>query len=283
MGTSGAFGGSDTKKWKIVRITLDQLLEPDVEPDPDREPDGDDDQPGDDGTDTPDLADLVSNIAQALISDDPRVRPGRHLSNSSPSPGVTSLLGQLGLGGGSRRRGGATTGRRSLGQGARSAGRAMYGGVAAARGDAAALGELGIALTDLAGKTWVEQVLLLTEAILGSSSDAEEHALRNAVVASLLTLDGDATREPLEVLRDVIAAYVTELALVELVAALTAREIDEEQAAAIETEVEQYIEVRRDGISLPEAELQTATDFEDAAELLMQEVLLILRAGGASS
>lgn len=279
MGTSGAFGGSETKSWKTVRQTLDDVLGqggPPGEP-TDNEENGD---PTADDEVADGLAALVEQIAQALQADDPRARPNRRLSNASPSAAIHPLLEQLGRRGGrggrGGRRGGPTSGRRDLAGSSRRAGRALYAGYAAASGDANALEACGINPARLQGRPWFDQVLIITEEILGSSSNADEQALKSAVVQILVTLDPDAPRAPKDAIRDVIAAYVGELASVELTAALTAREITDQQAQELEDEVREYIEIRRDAIAVPDTGLTTIQDFEDAAELLMQEVLLIL-------
>lgn len=272
MGTSGAFGGSDTKKWMKVRLTLGQALEAGT--------------PGAGGDDAPGVEEVMSEVAEALIGDDPSVRPGRRISNPTPSSTVENLLGHLGRGGRTGRRGaaGGGGGRRSIGSSARGGGRAVYAAYAAASGNASALATVGVDFADLRGRDWYEQVLVIVDTVIGTSSNADEHALRSAVVEILLTMEEPTTLgDPVEALRDVIAAYVCELAVVELTAALTAEEITEAEAAAFEHEVRAYVDVRRDGIDLPVGAVHTVTDFEDAAELLTQEVLLILRAGGATT
>ena len=276
MGTSGAFGGSDTKAWMKVRQTLDDVLDgggPGGSP-------GDNDTDGDRADDEEvmvDVGPLIEQIAQALQADDPRARPNRRLSNSNPSPAIEPLLERLGRRGGrGGRTGGASSGRRDLAGSSRRAGRALYAGFAAASGDAAGLDACGIDPDRLRGRSWFDQVLVITDEIIGSSSNADEQALKAAVVQILITMDPDAPRAPQEAIRDVIAAYVSELASVELTAALTAREITDQEAMRLEEQIREYIAIRRDAIEVPATGLTTIQDFEDAAELLMQEVLLIL-------
>ena len=274
MGTSGAFGGSETKPWKKVRQTLDDVLGQGGSP---GQPADNEENPADDDEDADGIEALVEQIAQALQADDPRARPNRRLSNASPSAAIEPLLERLGRRGGrGARRGGPMSGRRDLAGSSRRAGRALYAGFAAASGDAIALDACGIDPARLQGRPWFEQVLVITEEIIGSSSNADEQALKAAVVQILVTLDPDTPRAPQDAIRDVIAAYVGELASVELTAALTAREITDQQAQDLEDEIREYIEIRRDATAVPDTGLTTIQDFEDAAELLMQEVLLIL-------
>lgn len=216
MGTQLSFGGSGSAPWDAAAsdaATIDAAA---------ALPAGDGTPPANPPASPPPAADsnldsLVSHIIQALDAHERRPIPGapsRHTPSSlRPSryvPGSSSVRSGTGKFVSTPRSGRSTT--QSVARGAA----AVSAGSALARGDRAALRELGLNLDDLTSLSPREQHQRILDELLGAPGHPDDEALRRATHATLKEM----ARNP-ELTQDaqidyLLASYVYEQALVEL-------------------------------------------------------------------
>lgn len=283
MGTSGAYGGSGTQDWRTVRTLFDQLSA------------DDDGGEGVDGATTDDtsirpgedLADLTAAIATALRNEDDGLRRPAGptpLATLMPRRGQAGSGGGGGAGGGVRsegrpqgRSGGGST--RSVGRAAARGGVALGGGFALRRGDREGLAELGLDLDELRKLGPRSQCARILEAVLGETGHPDEGALRAAAAEQLkaiVTLDVAPSQA--DALRGFIAAFVFQLALVELRSQLAQGDVDVAVAAKKEGRMRRYIERRVAHLNVPDAGSLKIAEFGAHADRLAIEIVEILRA-----
>jgi hypothetical protein len=283
MGTSGAWGGSQTERWRQARELLDQLQDPgppgpsDPRPPPDTDPAADP---------PPAAAELLDAIAAALAGDDPVAADpaGRPL----PSLGV--LLGPHrsggGTGGGS---GGAPPGsgggggRRQLGRAAQRGGVAIGAAYALRRGDAAALADVGLHLAELQAMSPRAQRMALLDAILGQPNHPDDVAVRRAAdeqLREILTSPSGDDPDPLDLLRGFLGKLIHQIAVVELVGQLDRGAADPAVALRKERRLGEWIRARlaREQFGAAGA-LVALADFQRIAARLLATALSILRSG----
>lgn len=194
MGTSGAFGGSNTAPWRKVQ----ELLSGDQNADDDDAESSDapvaDTAP--EGQDTPSnaVADLVAAIAEALKADDPSIRPRFARPRQDGDSGL--FIGDVA---GTRARGSTATpptGRRRIAAGAARGGRGVGAGYALANRDAETLAEYGLDLRELLAKSRVEQMLAIADAFDDANAGPDDLVLRQALIRQLNRVLGDAPPGP---------------------------------------------------------------------------------------
>jgi len=281
MGTSGAWGGSQTQRWRQARQLLDQL--PDSGP-PDPRPHPDTDPPAD----PPPAADaLLDAIATGLTGDDPSATadpPGQ------PLPSLGALLGPRrpdrgsGGGGGSAGRGsggGGGGGRRQLSRTAQRGGVAIGAAYALRRGDAAALADVGLDLAELQAMSPRAQRMALLDAILGQPDHPDDVAVRRAAdeqLRELLTTSPDGDPDPLDLLRGFVGKLIHRVAVVELVDQLDRGATDQAAALRKERRIGEWIRarLRRERFGATGA-LVALADFQRVAARLLATALSILR------
>jgi len=282
MGTAGVYGGSGTQPWSSVRDSFDDLPEPD---------------PGDGlgtpsssgNTDDPGAAGpldvLAGLVADALAADDPALmRPARPTSIAALLPRPGSRGGGSGRGGvitgesgGSGRAGGGS--RRSVVGGAARGGVAIGGAYALRAGDRAGLAELGLDLDDLRRRGPRSQCARILDVVLGEGGHPDEAALRAAAAEQLKAVitEPDPPAES-DSLRGFIAAFVFQLALVELRSQLASGELDVASATRREGRLRRYLQTRVRHLSVPTAGRLSIADFGTHADRLAREAIGLLRA-----
>jgi hypothetical protein len=213
VGTSGSYGGSSRRAWRNARQLLLDL------------PVG----PAAGGTTSPEdfdrLEPLCAAIGDALTGDDPflndPVLDGDMLSLDRLLPKARPA-GLAASGGGSG--GGLVSGksqpagrsgagsRRQIVRGAARGGAALGAAYAFRRGDARALGDLGLDLDYLSSLGPVQQCAAILDAVLGEGGHPDEYALRKASLQSLKdVLLSDVPPGELDALGGFVVSYVYEL------------------------------------------------------------------------
>jgi hypothetical protein len=284
MGTSGAWGGSQTQRWQQARQLLDQI--PDSDPS-DPRPRPDSNRPADL---PPPAADaLLDAIAVGLMGDDPSAAAdpvGR------PLPSLDALLGRRGSGRGRGGGGGAAGqsgggggggggGRRQVGRAAQRGGVAIGAAYALRRGDAASLAEVGLDLAELRAMSPRAQRMALLNAILGQPDHPDDVAVRRAAdeqLREILTTTPDGDPDPLDLLRGFIGKLIYRVAVVELVDQLDRGAADQTSALRKERRIGEWIRARlrgeRFGVT---GALIALADFQRVAARLLATALSILR------
>lgn len=285
MGMSGSYGGSEAQRWEHARERLSDLL----------------------STSDADAADrpepLVQAIVDALVGDDPSIlsepEADDELDLPPPLPQIGSQptirrRGGSGTGGGtggvvrgrssgSSRSSSGQSGRRRIGQGVRRGGVALGSAYALRRGDPAALRELGLDLGELRAMSPRQQRMALLNATIGATSHPDDVALRRAADQFLkVVLTAESEPEPIDLLRDFVAAYINSLGLVELGKELAKGTIDQAVAVQREREIRDWtrVRLRRESFGI-EGPVVSFEDFQKTAARLAATAFSILR-GGAS-
>ncbi len=276
MGTSGAYGGSGTVAWNKVEELLNVMESPA------RADDVAGEDTGDSGGDAPSPSgDLLAAIGDALLADDPRLSfPS---APTPPSPGGDSGLNLSGIlpvrrgGGGGGTRAGRPS-RRDVVGGARRAGRALGAAYALQRGDAVQLATYGLDLDDLLGKSRIEQILAIVNTLGESTPGPDEQALRNAVVSQLNRVLTDDASDPADALRDLIVDYCIDRAYVEVEAVAARLELTHHQLLEVEGQIRSLARAKAARLDLEGALLIRPAQFEDAAEIIVRGVVVVMMA-----
>lgn len=281
MGTSGSYGGSGSQRWEQARDRLNDLL---TNPDSGRS-----DQP----------APVMQAIVDALIQDDPTavvpveddepIVPVSLLGIGLRGPRVRARDGTGGAGAGgpvrARSSGSARSGAggrsgRQIRQGVRRGGLALGSAYALRQGNAAALRQLGLNLGELQAMSPRQQRIALLNATVGAASHPDDVALRRAAdefLKEILTAASEP--EPVDLLRDFVAAYIFNVGLVEISKQLDDGAIDQAVAVQKEGEIRDWTRARLRsedfGIRAAVVSLQ---DFQRTAGRLASTALTILRA-----
>jgi hypothetical protein len=282
MGTSGSYGGSNRQGWNRARQDVQRLVGSGDSGS------GDAGAGGDPSNDEP-ASTVWQTIADALAGEDP-------LLAGPPTRGDTFSLSDLlppqrparrgGVGGAVVRGATVAAGRqgfrsaRSVVRNAARGGAAIGGAYAFLRGDAAALGELGLDLQQLRGLSPRMQCARILEAVLGEGGHPDDAALQRAAAEELkaIILSGQPPGE-IDALRGFVAHYVFELCLVELQRDITTGAIDSAQAARLEKRLRAYLEARIRLLDFPHDGPLPVPRFREAAAKLTQDAVAILRAG----
>lgn len=272
MGTSGAFGGSNTATWQKVQELLDDDCGSPSESAADTDTSGVEDTPDGESNST---AELLAAIAEALKADDPAIRPRFARPRQAGDSGL--FIGAIA---GTRARGSTATppaGRRRVAEGAARGGRAIGAAYALANRDAAALAEYGIELAELSAKSRVEQMLAIAEAFDDASPGPDDLVLRQALIQQLNRVLGDTPPEPIEALRDLAVGYTFGLALIEIEAYATREGYDSAQVIALEADIRSFIEVQaQQSLNLDGATLVTPAQFEHGCREIVRSLLAVL-------
>lgn len=299
MGTSGAYGGSGKQGWRDARRRLEQLIEgdggggngdaqdrePNVEHGPadgDRRP-----EPGRPAEADP-YGPLASTIANALISDDPDLRPRTPRVYPLPSllPSRRRAEGGGGGGAGGVRSGSnagsgrpAATGR-GISRSAQRGGAALAAAYAYRQRDRAALETLNLDLDELDRVGPRERAQRILAAVLGDANVPDSDAIRRAVGEQLRQILGENPPSPLESIRAMIASYVFQMGIEELRAGRRAG-LNRDEVLAAERGLRNYLErrVRTVGANLGDAIPIAA--MQAAAAQILREGLRLVRASTA--
>jgi hypothetical protein len=166
----------------------------------------------------------------------------------------------------------------------RRGGLALGSAYALRRGDAAALGELGLNLGELQAMSPRQQRMALLNATIGAASHPDDVALRRAADEFLKqVLTADTTEpEPIGLIRDFVASYIFNVSLVEIAKQLDEGQIDQAEALLREREIRDWTRarLRREDFGI-DGPLVSLRDFQQTAARLAATALTILQAGGA--
>lgn len=286
MGTSGSYGGSNRQAWRNARQLLLDL--PSVAT-----------TGGTDGKTTPDdldrLEPLCTAIGDALAGDDaslkdpalddemlswdrllPRARPSRVPASAGVGGFVSGKSQPAGRSG--------SGSRRQIVRGAARGGAALGAAYAIRRGDAEALGDLGLDLDSLRSQSVVQQCASILDAVLGEGGHPDEYALRKASLESLKdVLSSGVPPAESDALRTFVVSYVYELALVELQSQLAAKSIDAAQSARLERSIKRFLQRSVSHTTIQSSGRLTSVDFRRTAAQLTKQAIQIIRAASEAA
>lgn len=283
MGTSGSYGGSSRQAWRNARQLLLDIP-------------SDSTASGQHGKTPPEdinrLEPFCTAIGDALAGDDPALKDpvldDELLSLDHILPRTRSSRPAVsggGVGGGfvsgksqPAGRSGARS-RRQIVRGAARGGTALSAAYAIRRGDAGALGDLGLDLNSLRSMSAVQQCAAILDEVLGEGGHPDEYALRRASLRSLKdVLLSDVPPDESDALRGFVVGYVYETALVELQSQLDARSIDANESARLERSIKHYLERSVSHASIQSTGRLTSSDFRKTAAQLTKQAIQIIRA-----
>lgn len=258
MGTSGAYGGSPGMK-RVRDLTQEWL-----------------DGGGGDSSGNP----LVSPVPTPLPPNPTDDRPA-----PSPIPVTPALVGIIrslgrgltnssGRGGGGGAGGGSAGGGSSGGGGGRSRSRAStaggraLGGVYGVRtGNAAAVGELGLDLGELAGLTRYQQAQRILDAAMGPRGDVLDSEMREANAAVVLwALSEEIAPAPVEMANRWVVEYVWQMWITESGPTMQQRSGEGFDRVRAEQEMRAALEATVSARELPSGRPLTSADFTSAID-----------------
>jgi hypothetical protein len=246
MGTSGAYGG--TPGWKPVRDQTQQWL-------------GSGAAGGGGGGGGGDLPDPAVS---------PLGLPGTRPPVSAALARIIAALGAAlasGAGGGGGGSGALSGGGRSPARASAAAGRALGGAYGARTGNAAAVGELGLDLGELAGLPGYQQTRRIVDAAIGPQGDVLDSELRLANASVVLwALTEEVPPTPAELANRWVAEYVWQVWVTEAGTLLQEAAAEGGDRQRLEEEMRAALEATVSVRALPEGRALTAADFTAAID-----------------
>jgi hypothetical protein len=294
MGTSGAYGGSNAKRWRDFREAWDGFgsgdgspstppkSPPDAPPPKDPPPELDLSLPPNPGLDL-----LGEALLNALGRDD---RLSRHVN--APTLSLSSLLarrlapsgdGRSGSGGatgttGSPGRAGARASRRVI-NGAGRGGAVLGAAYALRERDGAALADYGLSLAELDGLGPRGQAVKIVALILGDDGHPDEAALRQAATQQVKRILTEGTEvAPVDAIRGLVGELIFRLGLTELKDQINAGTLDGKQAAVRERSLRGWIAAKLRALPVGTSGKVTRAELHQATADLAHKALRILRA-----
>ncbi|MDX3854228.1 hypothetical protein [Streptomyces sp. AK02-01A] len=265
MGTSGSYGGSGSSDWGAAHDAFDAL--------PGTMATGGGGEPPADQQQI--LDSILKALADALQHDD--FDRGRPPAGGYPLASLLPRLGGEGGGGGPGRVGAGS--RRQVLKGASRGAAAVAGAYALRNGDAGQLRELGLDLSALAALQPRAQIARILQAILGDAAHPDDTALRKAtakhVKAVVLSPE---LPSPEESIRGLVAAWIYELALVELGSQQATTPVAPREMVRKQEWLRSWLTRRVRDIDIPNARRMTVQQFSTAAAKVTGEALRMLRA-----
>ena len=251
MGTSGAYGGSPG--FKPVRDQTQQWLGAGAA----GSGGGGDGPPG-----------------PPILPPGPPVPPPPVPGAPPVGPALARIIAALGAalagGGGGGGRGGAGTltgGGRSTARASTAGGRALGGAYGARTGSAAALGELGLDLGELAGLSRYQQARRIVEAAIGPRGDVLDSELRQANASVVLwALTEEVEPTPADLANRWVVEYVWEVWVTESGPLLQEHSADGSDRVRLEQEMRAALEATVSVHALPEGRALTTADFTAAID-----------------
>lgn len=292
MGTSSSYGGSGRGEWDRVREQFQHMSAapaPGGDAPPEPAPPPNNDTPPPDAPPDPhdaDVADLAAALAAALAKEDPDLRP-REPNYYALASLFSSGGGRGGGGGAGGSRGSSrTSGRagdrspRLTGKGIQRGGAVLAAGVAYQQRDAAALQSFGLSLDELdalAPRARCARIL----AVLGDSTHPDDLALKRASMeqlkALLLNPNPPST---VEMIRDLVASYVSQLCFIELGKMHMAGQINAAEVVSKEKRLVRWVRATLRRVRLPEGRQILPNEIQGLAAKACQDGIAMLRAGG---
>lgn len=281
MGTSGAYGGSNSTAWNAVREAWTGLDTDDpASQDPADDASNSDAQ--DDEVDSAAYDGLGRLLGQALTPGYSPATPPSLPSLLARRPGSSGGAGAGGAGaasGGYTGRSGTRTSRVAAQQAAR--GGAAVGAAYAYRNrDAAALGQYGISLADLDGLSVRMRCAKLLDLVLGDAGHPDEAVVRRAAAQQVKRVLDPTTDPPsaVEALRDLVGEITLQLGLVELKDQILAGRTTAESATKKENGLRSWIRAKLRGLDLGRYGTVSSTDCHRAAHRLWRDAQRLISA-----
>lgn len=286
MGTSGAYGGSNSAEWNDFRDAWSDLGSGDTgsgtdtgEPDPSQSSDRlfEPTQPASD----------LDRVGQALIDalwrDDPATRG--NVVPPIPRPQVSGRRGAgaggAGAGGGSA--GAGRSGSRSTRQviGGASRGGATIGAAYALRDrDAQRLADYGLSLAEFDSLSPRARISRLVTLTIGDDGHPDDRAIRQAAteqVKKIVRTEGEPPTAT-EAIKGFVSAYIFQLGLVELQDQITNGTLDGNEAVVRERMLRGWIDAKVRALDIDVNPTLSANALHQAAAGLAQRAVRVLRA-----
>lgn len=292
MGTSGAYGGSNSAEWNDFRDAWSGLSSGGADGGP-SDGDGTTDisAPADTLFDPAQPASDLDRVGQALADalwrDDPASR--RNTVPPIPRPRVP---GRRGAGAGGTGAGSGSTGRSAgTGRSGSRSSRQVIGG--AARGgatigaayalrnrDVQGLASYGLSLAEFDALSPRARISRLVALMIGDDGHPDDRAIRQAAteqVKKIVATDAEAPTAS-EALKGFVSAYIFQLGLVELQNQITNGTLDGAEALTRERMLRGWIDAKVRGLDIDAARALTANTLHQAAADLAQRAVRVLRA-----
>lgn len=272
MGTQLAYGGSGSAPWEDAAddaVAIDGSADGTAGGD-----DYDDPAPGTDSN----LDSLIDHVIEAIEAHESRPIPGAPTTYTPtsvrPSPytgGGSSVSSSTSTFVSTPRSG--RSAKQSVGRGAA----AVAAGSALARGDAAALQELGLDLERLRDLSAREQQQMILDEILGAPGHPDDEALRRATHATLKTLAVNPDLSQDDQIDYLLGSYVYEQMLVELTSQHARRELSRDAVKKFDARVKPYIFKKAKHLASSRGRYLSPALFIEKATGLVETVLRVIR------
>ena len=294
MGTSGAYGGSNSTEWNEFRDAWGDLGSSSGRNTRDGADDGSKPDPSSDTLfDPAQPASDVDRAGQALIDalwrDDPATR-----GNTVPPIPRPRVPGRRGVGaGGAGGAGAGTSGGRSAGTGrsgsrstrqvigGASRGGATIGAAYALRNrDAQRLADYGLSLDEFDSLTPRARISRLVTLMIGDDGHPDDRAIRQAATEQVKKIVATDKEPPTaaEAIKGFVSAYIFQLGLVELQDQITNGTLDGNEAVTRERMLRGWIDAKVRGLDIDAAPALSANSLHQAAADLAQRAIRVLRA-----
>ena len=278
MGTSGAYGGSESSGWAGARDAVTAIP---------GEPGAITSQGGEHFDDA--VADSAAAIADAMVAEE--LGLGRAPSNYAVSdllPRIHRAGGRGGGGGaagvarsrGASRTGGRTGGssRRNMAAGAQRGGLALGAAYALRNRDSAGLAAVGLDLAVLEALPPAGRVARILDAILGPATHPDEQVLREAAVEQVKAIVmGEVLPTIDDAIRAFVETYVWKMGMLELRAQYSGGLPAADVLLKRERELKSYIRARIRSVAVTAT--VGAVNIKAEAGRVLRDVLRVLRAG----
>jgi len=287
MGTSGAYGGSNSAEWNDFRDAWSDLGSGSTgtstgDPDPTQTSD----QLFEPTHPESDLDRVGQALIDALWRDDPASRgnvvptiprprvPGRRGAGAGGAGGVGAGGGSAGAG-----RSGSRSTRQVIGGASR--GGATIGAAYALRDrDAQRLADYGISLAEFDSLSPRARISRLVTLMIGDDGHPDDRAIRQAAteqVKKIVATDGEPPTAT-EAIKGFVSAYIFQLGLVELQDQITNGTLDGNEAVVRERMLRGWIDAKVRGLDIDASPALSANALHQAAADLAQRAIRVLRA-----
>lgn len=287
MGTSGAYGGSNSTEWNDFRDAWSELRSGSAGTnDGDPAPPQTSDQPSEPTQPAADIDRVGQALIDALWRDDPATR-----GNTVPPIARPRVPGRRGAGAGGT--GGAGAGRGSAGAGrsgsrstrqvirGASRGGATIGAAYALRDrDAQRLSDYGLSLAEFDSLSPRARISRLVTLMIGDDGHPDDRAIRQAAteqVKKIVTTEGEPPTAT-EAIKGFVSAYIFQLGLVELQDQITNGTLDGNEAVLRERMLRGWIDAKIRGLDVDTSPALSANDLHQAAADLAQRAIRVLSA-----
>lgn len=287
MGTSGAYGGSNSGEWNDFRDAWSDLGSGSIGA---STSDSELNQPSDQLFEPAQPASDLDRVGQALIDalwrDDPATRgnvvptiprprvPGRRGAGAGGSGGTGAGGGSAGAG-----RSGSRSTRQVIGGASR--GGATIGAAYALRDrDAQRLADYGLSLAEFDSLSPRARISRLVTLMIGDDGHPDDRAIRQAAteqVKKIVATDGEPPTAT-EAIKGFVSAYIFQLGLVELQDQIINGTLDGNEAVVRERMLRGWIDAKVRGLDIDASPALSANALHQAAADLAQRAIRVLRA-----